>query len=85
MNPVNARAALPDDLKDMINRIKCDMHHGDKIGLESLLHSFRDIFALKGYPLGRTSIVIHTIHTHDVPPIIKQAPRRVPPHQEDVG
>ena len=49
--------------------------------LASLLDEFTDIFSSGPADLGRTSIVQHCIDTGDHPPI-KQAPRRVPMHQQ---
>ena len=49
--------------------------------LASLLDEFGDIFSPGTADLGRTGIVQHRINTGDHPPI-KQAPRRVPMHQQ---
>ena len=49
--------------------------------LASLLDEFTDIFSSGTADLGRTGIVQHCINTGDHPPI-KQAPRRVPMHQQ---
>ena len=49
--------------------------------LASLLDEFTDIFSSGPADLGRTGIVQHRIDTGDHPPI-KQAPRRVPMHQQ---
>ena len=49
--------------------------------LTSLLDEFTNIFPSGTADLGRTAIVQHCINTGDHPPI-KQAPRRVPMHQQ---
>ena len=49
----------------------------------NLLLEYNDVFSLSGTPLGRTDMVEHKIHTGEAQPI-KQQPRRVPLHQEEV-
>ena len=44
--------------------------------LLALLHDYDDLFATEGGPLGRTSVVSHTIHTEGAP--IRQPMRRQP-------
>ena len=51
--------------------------------LRCLLSNYRDIFALKYEPLGRTGLVKHEIQIGTAKPI-RQAPRRTPMHQVDM-
>ena len=51
-------------------------------GLPSLLDKFTDIFSLGPADFGWNGIVQHHNDTGDHPPI-KQAPRRVPMHQQE--
>ena len=44
---------------------------------------YRDVFALAGEPLGRTSLVQHKINVGNEKPIKQQA-RRTPMHQEEI-
>ena len=58
-----------------------NLNSAQRKGLASLLNEFTDIFSSGPSDLGRTGIVQHRIDTGDHPPI-KQAPRRIPMHQQ---
>ena len=58
-----------------------NLNSAQRKGLASLLDEFTDIFSSGPSDLGRTGIVQHRIDTGDHPPI-KQAPRRIPMHQQ---
>ena len=58
-----------------------NLNSAQRKGLASLLDEFTDVFSLGPSDLGRTGIVQHRIDTGDHPPI-KQAPRRIPMHQQ---
>ena len=58
-----------------------DMTGGQRTRLKTLLDEYADAFSSGPADLGRTSVVKHQIDTGDSPPI-KQAPRRVPFHQQ---
>ena len=80
---VTKNTTIPEVLSEMIDRIEFEVDDELKEKLQRLIVKHRKVFALKGDPLGRTDIVKHVIKTENVPPI-KQAPRRVPIHQEEV-
>lgn len=58
-----------------------DLNTEEKTKLADLLNDFRDIFSTGPEDIGRTGKVKHRIDTGEHPPI-KQAPRRVPIHQQ---
>ena len=58
-----------------------NLNSAQRKGLASLLDEFTDVFSSGPSDLGRTGIVQHRIDTGDHPPI-KQAPRRIPMHQQ---
>ena len=60
-----------------------EMTRQQKAMLVKLLDEYADIFSAGSADLGRTGIVKHQIDTGNNPPI-KQAPRRVPMHQQEV-
>ena len=60
-----------------------DLTGGQRTALKTLLDEYADIFSSGPADLGRTGVVKHQIDTGDSPPI-KQAPRRVPLHQQEV-
>ena len=60
-----------------------DLTGGQRAALKTLLDEYADIFSSGPADLGRTGVVKHQIDTGDSPPI-KQAPRRVPLHQQEV-
>ena len=80
---IDSSTELPDSLQGMISRIEFDVDSELKQQLKRLILKHRNVFAIKGDSLGKTDLVKHSIKTVDVPPI-KQAPRRVPIHQEDL-
>ena len=82
-NSNDSNVNVPEALHEMISRIEFDVDNDLEEKLEQLVMKHRNVFALKGDPLGKTNIVQHSIRTEDVLPI-KQAPRRVPIHQEEL-
>ena len=71
------------ELEDLYERGKEELGDGDSDQLHGLLEEYSDIFASEGKPLGRTSLVQHTIHTGERRPV-RQPPRRAPLGQESV-
>ena len=65
------------ELEDLYERGKEELGDGDSDQLHGLLEEYSDIFASEGKPLGRTSLVQHTIHTGERRPV-RQPPRRAP-------
>ena len=74
---------LADELQTLVDEVDASLGSEVKEAMADLLHSYRDVFALKGDPLGRTGVVKHEIDTADAAPI-RQAPRRIPLHQVDM-
>ena len=73
---------LPKDLVPLVEWVY-GVSNRDRLEIVNLLLEYHDVFSLSGTPLGRTDMVEHKIHTGDAQPI-KQQPRRVPLHQEEV-
>ena len=71
------------ELEDLYEWGKEELGDGDSDQLHDLLEEYSDIFASAGKPLGRTSLVQHTIHTGERRPV-RQPPRRAPLGQESV-
>ena len=60
-----------------------DLTGGQRTGLKTPLYEYADIFSSGPADLGRTHVVKHQMDTGDSPSI-KQAPRQVPLHQQEV-
>ena len=56
---------------------------GQRTALKTFFDEYADIFSSGPADLGRTDVVKHQIDTGDSPPI-KQVPRRVTLHQQEV-
>ena len=53
------------------------------IGLWQLLNDYRDVFVLKGKPLGHTGLVQHECHMDSTAPM-RQAPKRISIYHVDM-
>lgn len=73
---------LPEELLNTVKGLDKLVSQHDYLKALTLLASFRDVFALKGEPLGNTDLVKHKINVGDAQPI-KEHPRRIPIHQVD--
>ena len=69
-------------LWDMVEQSDVNLSESQKQQLYSLLLGYSDVFAANNSNLGRASLLQHTIHTGDSPPI-RQHTRRIPHYQRD--
>ena len=74
---------LPEELQTICDDTQHDLTGEEKRQLSQLLYKHRDVFQLKGEPLGRTSLIKHEIDTQGPP--IRQPPRRFPIGLRDEG
>ena len=80
LSKVSEGQELPEHLTDLYDRAVENVPEGDRVLIRELLVKYQDVFSRDDKDLGRTSLVKHHIETGDSKPI-KQAPRRLPPHQ----
>lgn len=69
-------------VSDQFDLDTMDMTEEQTATLVRLLDEYSDVFSSGPDDLGRTGVVNHQIDTGN-PPSIKQAPRRVPVHQQE--
>jgi hypothetical protein len=73
---------LPEELQTTVQGLKGIVSPQEYLKALQLLANFRDVFALKGEPLGNTDLIKHKIDVGDSLPV-KEHPRRIPIHQVD--
>jgi transposase InsO family protein len=73
---------LPEELLKTVEGLETLVSRQDYLAALNLLASFKDVFALKGEPLGNTDLMKHRIDVGDALPS-KEHPRRIPIHQVD--
>ena len=73
---------LPDELRNLMSRMKVSMTDEEKEKVEKMLKTHREVFACSGESLGRTEITKHSIKTRSEMPI-KQHVRRPPFHLKE--
>ena len=71
---------LPEELEVCVRQTAKNLSERGVTRFRRMLMEFRDVFALKGEPKGRTGLVRHRIKV-DLEDPIRQAPRRTPLHQ----
>jgi hypothetical protein len=71
---VTKREPLPEELQNICNQTQFSLSPGEMKELSQLLWKHKEVFQLKGDPLGRTGLIEHEIHTTGPP--IRQGPRR---------
>jgi transposase InsO family protein len=73
---ISADVSLPEELETLIEGVQCPLSTKEKRQLQNVLLRNKDVFQLKGEPLGKTDLVQHEIKTEGQP--IRQPPRRYP-------
>jgi hypothetical protein len=74
---------LPEELESLLTPLKEKISEDNVQKFRNLLLEYRNIFALKGEPLGQTSVVKHEINVDGHLPI-RQAAWRTPMHRIDI-
>ena len=78
--PEDVKEVLPEELEVCVRHTAKNLSGNGVARFRQMLTEFRDVFALKGEPKGRTGLVRHMIKV-DPEDLIRQAPRRTPLHQ----
>ena len=81
---VSCEVALPNVLKEMVNKVSTGIDEGEKKDLATLIGKYQDVFVTNEKELGRTAILQHRINTGDAMPI-KQPVRRLPFAKQQVA
>ena len=74
---------VPDHVKPMLEKVKAELNTDQYSLAEKLISSYADVFAAPGEPLGRTTLVEHSIDTQGHPPI-RDKMRRYPYKQLEI-
>ena len=80
VDPQVGLTRLPEHVRPLMETVKAELDTNDYLLAENLISSYADVFAAPGEPLGRTTLVEHTINTQGHPPI-RDKMRRYPQKQ----
>ena len=74
---------LPEHMHTLLKDLPSSLSDAEVLMIVELLEEYEDVFQSPDEPLGRTGVVKHTIDVQGHPPI-KQAPRRLPYHRQEI-
>ena len=74
---------LPEHMRVLLKELPSSLTDAEVLMIVELLEEYEDIFQSPDEPLGRTDVVKHHIDVQGHPPI-KQAPRRLPYHRQEI-
>ena len=77
------KARLPDHMRTLMEGLAPTLSETEVLMIVELLQEYEDVFQSPDEPLGRTDVVKHTIDVQGHAPI-KQAPRRLPYHKQEI-